>query len=430
VNTTADAADASPGDTNCLTSGGQCSLRAAIQEANALAGSDSISVPAGTYVLSVTSDDDGSTDLDITGAVTINGAGPATIIDANLTGRAIDVAGVVAGLVGVGNLQVSRGVASTDGANGGGVRNIGSQLLLSNVTIDNNTADGTGIGGGGIYNTLGTTTIVESMISENTVGAGTASGGGIANDQGTVSLTNVTLSVNAAPEGGAIFNAPGVGGVSANNVTIAGSVSTDAVRNAGGNVTFRNSIIAGSTDANCFAVTGSFIISSGHNISSDATCAFAAAGDMNSTDPLLGPPADNGGPTMTHALLDGSPAINAGDDDGCAATDQRGISRPQGAHCDIGAFEVAVPLVQGDVDCGNGVNSVDALKVLRFSAGLTVAQGPACPAMGLSIAGFPFGDVDCGGTINPIDALKVLRNVAALPVIQPKGCTEIGQPFP
>jgi hypothetical protein len=62
-------------------------------------------------------------------------------------------------------------------------------------------------------------------------------------------------------------------------------------------------------------------------------------GDQVNTDPMVGPLAENGGPTLTHALLTGSPAIDAGDDAVCPATDQRGVSRPQGVACDIGAYE-------------------------------------------------------------------------------------------
>ncbi|MCS7222228.1 MAG: choice-of-anchor Q domain-containing protein [Anaerolineae bacterium] len=91
--------------------------------------------------------------------------------------------------------------------------------------------------------------------------------------------------------------------------------------------------------------------SQGHNLSDDATCAawLTASGDLNHTDPRLGPLQDNGGPTPTHALLPGSPAINAGTNVGCPPTDQRGVPRPQGPRCDIGAFErgftVYLPLV-------------------------------------------------------------------------------------
>ena len=80
--------------------------------------------------------------------------------------------------------------------------------------------------------------------------------------------------------------------------------------------------------------------SQGHNLDSDNTCNLSSVGDLPNTDPLLGPLQDNGGPTETHALLPESPAIDAGDNAACPSTDQRGIIRPQGSACDIGAFEL------------------------------------------------------------------------------------------
>lgn len=78
---------------------------------------------------------------------------------------------------------------------------------------------------------------------------------------------------------------------------------------------------------------------SGHNLSSDDSCAFTNATSLNNTDPKLGPLADNGGPTLTMALLPGSPAIDAGDPTSATPTDQRGVPRPYGQTADIGAFE-------------------------------------------------------------------------------------------
>ena len=81
----------------------------------------------------------------------------------------------------------------------------------------------------------------------------------------------------------------------------------------------------------------------GHNIDSRDQCNFRAGGDLTRSDPLLAPLADNGGPVATAALKPGSPAIDAGAADVCPTTDARGVLRPAGGGCDIGAFEVATP---------------------------------------------------------------------------------------
>jgi hypothetical protein len=92
------------------------------------------------------------------------------------------------------------------------------------------------------------------------------------------------------------------------------------------------------------------IVSGGHNLDRDGTCSLAATGDQPHTDPLLGPLQDNRGPTWIHALLPGSPAVNAGTNPDCPATDQRGITRPQGPPCDIGAFEFDLLLAAVAID--------------------------------------------------------------------------------
>ncbi len=431
VDTVADGVDANPGDAACATAGGACTLRAAIQEANAFTGtaSDSITLPAGNYELSV-ADGDGSVDLDITSPITINGGGaPGTFVDPLDADRAFDVAAT--GLVGISNLTVRNGSASSDGGDGGGIRNQDGQLQLSNVALDVNAAPAATVGGGGLFNDHGSVTIADSTISTNTAAGASAGGGGIANFAGTVTMTNVTISGNSSAKGGAIYNAhdgAATGDVSTNNVTIAANTSAGGnLFNDSGSVSFRNTIVGPNTGPNCVTdLTGTFV-SAGYNLSNDDDCPFFALGDLQLLDPDLGPLADNGGPTKTHAISLQSNAVNAGDDAGCADTDQRGFDRPQGAHCDIGAFELDLPDVQGDVDCTGEVNAVDALKVLRHSASLPVSQTEPCPNQGEDVAGHPFGDVDCDGSVNSVDALKVLRHNASLAVMQNDPCTLIGE---
>jgi hypothetical protein len=104
-----------------------------------------------------------------------------------------------------------------------------------------------------------------------------------------------------------------------------------------------DTLITGNQWYACDHWTGSSVLTSGgHNLVQDDTC-NPVASDIINAGAGVGPLANNGGATPTHALLPGSPAINAGDDAQCPATDQRGVSRPQGAHCDIGAFELAGP---------------------------------------------------------------------------------------
>jgi hypothetical protein len=119
-----------------------------------------------------------------------------------------------------------------------------------------------------------------------------------------------------------------------------------------GDVTIGNSILSAPSGGQNCNPNGATLTSLGHNISNDNSCAaaFTQPGDLNNTDPMIGPLADNGGPTLTDTLLPGSPAVGAAGSNGAPATDQRGVARPQGAAPDIGAFELAqtaAPAVTG-----------------------------------------------------------------------------------
>lgn len=243
---------------------------------------------------------------------------------------------------------------------GGGIINHGT-ATISNTTINNNRATGTG---GGIYNT-GTMNIISSAITNNRA---LVSGGGIFNAIGQLFLTNSTVSGNVADGGSGTGNNPG-GGIynlsnSANrggvliltNSTIANNRATGLGgglrHDATGTVTLRNTIIAGnSSNTNEIDVSGT-IVSQGYNLIGNTTGSSGwTAADLLDQNPLLAPLGNNGGPTLTHALLPGSPAINAGNNalavdpttNRDLTRDQRGSVRRIGggmnSMVDIGAYE-------------------------------------------------------------------------------------------
>jgi CSLREA domain-containing protein len=322
VNSTGDAVDAVPGNGACGTAAGTCTLRAAIQEANALAGADTINVPEGTYFLITQGSDEdaaASGDLDLTSEVTINGTGTSfAVISGGGIDRVFDV--------------LASGV-----------------VTLSRLTIQNGKASGTDMAGGGIRN-AGSLTLVDISIRNNTVQSG--DGGGIANlGSGRMQLTNVTISGNlAADRGGGIANDIG-GTMQLVNVTLTdnGALTGGDIDNLGdfGAAQLVNTIVANSRQgSNC---TGSEILSLGHNIDDGHSCLLVAApSDLADTNPgLLGQPS---GAPVVYALVPGSPAIDAGDNGHCPDTDQRGEPRPTDGNadgtftCDIGAYEAPGPL--------------------------------------------------------------------------------------
>jgi hypothetical protein len=250
------------------------------------------------------------------------------------------------------------------GGAGAGIFNSGTLTVIAS-TIAGNLASaicpplfGCGAAGGGIYNS-GKLTISNSTVVGNTVQAGfthnqlhvaTAEGGGISN-HGTMIMSNSTLAGNTARPagigfvryyGGAISN---IGTAIISNSTLVGNTGGGIQSNQGFSVVLQDSIVSNNSGWNCAGT----MTSHGYNLSSDASCNFQSAGDLNNHDPLLGPLQNNGGPTQTMALLPGSLAIDAGNPSGCTdgqgnllKTDQRGMLRPDKEDkggCDMGAFE-------------------------------------------------------------------------------------------
>lgn len=199
---------------------------------------------------------------------------------------------------------------------GAGISANGTNLAIDESTFHHNVIEGVNSHGGGLH-IFGWSTIVNSTFSHNEAGRGGAIRFGI----GTHAITNTTITSNTAFFGGGIYDDP---------------IYAGAAR-------LHNTIVALSSLANC-TYSGD-IISTGHNLESGDSCNFNALGDLVNTDPLLGPLQDNGGPTWTHALTAGSPAVDAGGNDRCPATDQRGVVRPVDGDgdndpvCDIGAYE-------------------------------------------------------------------------------------------
>jgi uncharacterized protein DUF1565 len=236
-------------------------------------------------------------------------------------------------------LTNTRVIRNRSGA-GGGICN-GGTASLSGATVEDNIARY----GSGIFSCCDNTTlsIESSTISTNTA---TVTGSGLS-ARGTIFITNSTISGNKAEYGNAGIE--NLGRMKIVNSTISSNTMTQTVGyatnifsgvQADSYVQLANTIINGSSNANCVSDAGFGFISLGHNLSSDNTCNLHTIGDMSNMNPLLGPLQLNPpGTTLTQALLSGSPARNTGSNFYCPATDQRGVARPIGPLCDIGAFE-------------------------------------------------------------------------------------------
>jgi hypothetical protein len=224
-----------------------------------------------------------------------------------------------------------------------------ANVILDSVVVKGGRGQGSRCGGGGLYLNVSNTVIRNSTITDN---FGIEGGGICNNNASTLMIENSTISHNTGP-GGEINNH--AASLSISNSTIyddqADSYRSDSIVDAfspPGSIVIKNSIVAsltGGAGIDCYGFTA---VSRGHNIFSDSTCGQnVAAGDLIIPNLSLGPLAHNGGPTPSHALLAGSPAIDAIPLADCSnvgglliLTDQRSIDRPQGARCDIGSYEV------------------------------------------------------------------------------------------
>jgi CSLREA domain-containing protein len=468
VDSEADTVDANPGDSYCADAGGACTLRAAVQETNAWEGADTITLPAGTYLLTIPNDlpegEDAaaSGDLDILDSLTITGTGQGTTTIQGGFDRAFHIL-YPNSTVQVSALTIDNAIVDGDGGailnfgelilQDSGIKNSssiwgegsaiynGGTLSMTNASIISNgdveesywdaitnygeaTIIGTQVignatyGNGGISN-HGTLTLENSQIQDN---YGREITGGLFQDTGSTTIKGSTIDGNSfehgygsiAMTGGEItivgstissnWTQTGCGGVytlagslTVTNSTISGNESensggglclgagaqlanvtiTDNTGDTGGlriflgtsdPIKLENSIITGNHGASgfpdCQAPEGR-LVSLGHNLLGvlEGCESVPVETDLygtldNPLDRLLGPLANNGGSTLTHALLPGSSAIDA--IPWCnLATDQIGTKRPQGLGCDIGAYELKQKVRSIDIKPGAFPNTIN-----------------------------------------------------------------------
>ncbi len=343
-----------------------CTLRAAVEEANALPGADIIKLGSGSYQFTIegTDEDQAATgDLDITDSVTIIGKGAdKTFIDAATLDRVFDIIGSQTRVT-FSQLSIINGNIAAGQEGGGGVRNQGRLTLYKSV-VRNNSVYGVSAtdSGGGIFNN-GFCSLAESTISDNSA----AQGGGVMSTQGsTLYITASTIMTNTATLGAGLKNEGDTkltnstfsgnitqGGISAGGAihntdllrlihcTIAdnSAVLAGGIHNENGQVILSNTLLSNNGGGNCSSTVK--MISNGYNLDSGNSCELASP-DLTYSNPKLGVFRSNGGLTKTYWLSPGSPAIDAGECLENIVTDQRSSDRPRGKSCDIGAVEVGV----------------------------------------------------------------------------------------
>ena len=392
VNDLGDATDSNTGDGICSTAGGVCTLRAAV--AQSTSGTKIILLPSGTISTGSLITTVASTRVEIIGKgagtsiveksadghrfIRNNGTGlilrKFTIQNYKLTaasGGAAVYSAVASAIVILDRMTLQ---SNTEAAGfGAGALSIGANttLTISKSSFISNTVSGNGYGGAvGIGAASTAVTITDSLFQSNSISAAGYLGGALSvNASGSITLERNLFNSNSAGSGGnsAIY-ATSSGAINLINNTFTGNTQSTGVSvrldssatltnntfanntsttsgpvvvsmNGGtllNNIFYNNKF--GSTKSNCSGTTQT---SSGGNLSDTAStdCRTSHASDLNNSDPLLVSLADNGGSTHTLMLGLGSPAIDGGQNTGCPSVDQRGVSRPSGTSCDIGAVE-------------------------------------------------------------------------------------------
>ncbi len=354
-------------DANLSVDGLQCSLRAAIQHANATPGEDRIIVPAGLYRLRLRGDGEnaGATgDLDITDDVLIEGAGAGeTIVDAKKAkDRVFDVLGSARATISGLTLRSGKAPATESG---GGVRCLGAETTVANCAIlkcrAGDDAGGIDVQGGTVYvfDTWidrckakddggamdvdgGEVVIQRCAFTRNRA---KSEGGGIENSGSFVSIQNSTISANKARgSGGISLEDGGVLGldfctIAKNKAKSGGGIDTSDIQFGTNTADAFATIFEKNRKGNCRGGLNS----ASYCVDSDGTCELSGRGNVSGASARLLKLANNGGPTPTHALRDDSPArdLVPSTEESCPDTDQRGTPRP--SSCSAGAWQAELP---------------------------------------------------------------------------------------
>jgi len=364
---------------------GDCSVTCSLRDAIALsAAGATLAVPAGHYVLTLG-------DITITQSLTLAGAGArTTVIDGNstsggATGGIFNITSPIS--VELDDLSLINGVADQQG---GAISSFdltnsgGSALTIRRCTIANNQV--TGGQAGGVAQIRGLLFIEDSTISNNS--SFPLGGSALLVEGASVEITNSTITGNSAPSfspNGAVLIISGQ--VAFVNDTITANPGGKGLSAFFSLVALVNDAIAENPAGDCRFVSPVTTFTD-HSLDSDNSCGLSVAnGDLPGVNPLLGTLANHGGMTDTVALLGGSPAINAGDNANCPPTDQRGVTRPQGPACDIGADEdtlvsitvnnASVTVLEGQTAVNGGtVHDADGDPItLTASVGTVVNNG-------------------------------------------------------
>jgi len=381
VDTTEDLADADGGvDTVCAAASGRCSLRAAIQTVNRRATKQLVLLDAASYPLGVALEPV-ARDVVVAGhgassttlrAATVHGTYPAFTLatGATLALRDLEVRGF--GGTNGGALAVSAGTLDVDGCafadnaspGSGGVLFItgGARATFARSLFEGNASlGGSGGGWGGAIDGEGRGTAI--VVRESSATRNTAAWGAFSHitTGTTLRLESTTLYGNGSTIAGTLATPGGI--YTLINATIVNNTNTNPssssaglyLHSAPGSYVVTNTLVASNRDIDGAEVScgrndpATAITSGGGNLFGDASasCAgyFTGIGDRLATDPMLDPAGagDHGGPTPTILIQRRSPAVDGANDAACPAVDQRGVRRPSGAHCDIGAVELTTP---------------------------------------------------------------------------------------